>query len=521
LIEELTLSCYGVEVRLADAAGLDLCQQLQDSLAPEFAVSAEPGSAVVSYVVTADPLPGPAGHSRYRVSRDGVEVLTAITEEEALRWLLQDIDSVAAQRSQQMLFVHAGVVGWRGLAIVIPGRSNSGKSTLVAELVRRGAVYYSDEFAVLDDSGKVYPYRRNLVLRHGSQPLPTLCLVREDAPAEPLPIGLIVAGSYQPGAAWRPSIVRGAQTVLPLIDSTVLARAESARMLRIAARLAPTLVTLRGSRPEATEVAAHLLDLVDDALVSHALDAENGSSRLTDDLANVAEARLRSPYGRPASPDRQLVAARYVRVTDFLTPAEHRRLLDHVSACQDEFKESMVLNAEGQSQLDQEFRRSRTLWGPRLEEVWDLFEGRLRGMLPAVRQELDIPWFPVGQIERQMNAHGSGGFFGAHVDSGDPAVASRRVSCVYYFHRTPRRYTGGELKLYDTWVTPSGITEAGTYTTLTPLDNSIVFFSSDAFHEVCPVQLETDEFGDSRFTVTIWIREGAWPVEVGNAASPS
>ena len=45
------------------------------------------------------------------------------------------------------------IVTWgRGRAIVIPGRTFSGKSTLVAELVRAGATYYSDEYAVEDET---------------------------------------------------------------------------------------------------------------------------------------------------------------------------------------------------------------------------------------------------------------------------------------------------------------------------------------------------------------------------------
>ncbi len=288
---------------------------------------------MVSYVVTAVTLPGTAERTEYRITRDGVEAFAAATEEDVFRWLCQDIDTAVAQRSQQMLFVHAGVVGWRGLAIVIPGRSGAGKSTLVAELVLRGAVYYSDEFAVLDDTGKVHPYRRTPVLRDERRQPQDLRLMREDDPTEPLPIGLIVAGAYQPGATWRPTIVRGAQAVLPLIDSTVLARQESARMLRIAARVAPTVVTLQGLRSEATEVAARLLDLVDDALASHALGAdEKGSNHLTTDLSRVAELRLRSRTGRPAPTDRRLLAARYVRMTDFLSPAEHQRLLEHALA---------------------------------------------------------------------------------------------------------------------------------------------------------------------------------------------
>jgi Rps23 Pro-64 3,4-dihydroxylase Tpa1-like proline 4-hydroxylase len=451
-----------------------------------------------------------------------MEVVAAATEDDVIPWVCQDIDNSVARRSRQMLFVHAGVVGWRGLAIVIPGRSYAGKSTLVAELVRRGAVYYSDEFAVLDDTARVHPYRRTLVLRDDGRRPEDLRLVREDAPAEPLPIGLIVAGSYQPRATWRPTIVRGVRAVLPLIDGTVLARDESARMLRLAARVAPTIVTLQGPRPDATDVAAQLLDLVDDAFVSHALGADaHGSRNLAADLTRVAERRLRSETRRPAPPVRQLLAARYVRMTDFLSAAEHQRLLEHALACQDDFRESGVTVRQGESILDYGFRRSCTLWGPRLEEVWEMFDRRLRAILPAVRRELGLPWFSLGEVERQLTVHGSGGFFAPHVDTGHPIVANRRISCVYYFHARPRRFTGGELRLYDTWVTPSGSTAAGTYTTLDPVDNSVVFFPADAFHEVCPVHRESEDFGDSRFTVTIWFREGPWPAQVNTEAAPT
>jgi Rps23 Pro-64 3,4-dihydroxylase Tpa1-like proline 4-hydroxylase len=507
--EELALACYGVEVRLVDDAGLELCQRLRDTLPPEFVAPSEPAEAEVAYVVTAGVLPGTAEHTEYLISCDGVAVFATATEEEVYRWLRHDIDHAVARRSPQRQFVHAGVIGWRGVAIVIPGRRSTGKSTLVAELVRRGAVYYSDAFAVLDETGRVHPYRGPIGLGDEGQPH-DLRLVREDGSAEPLPLGLIVAGAYQPGGAWRPTVVRGDHAALPLIDSTVLARDEAARMLQIAAHLAPTVVTLRGPRPEATEVAAHLLDLVDDAFVSHAIDAaENGSSRLTDDLARVAEIRLRSQTGRPVTPPRRLIVTRYVRTTDFLSSAEHQRLLEHVLACEEEFQESGIVGGEGQDKLDYEARKSRTLSGARLEEVWDMFDGRLRAILPFVRQQLGITWFPLGRVERQLTAHGSGGFFVPHVDTGHPVVANRRISCVYYFHPSSRRFTGGELKLYDTWVTPTGSTGAGTYTALAPVDNSVVFFPSDAFHEVCPVHPETDAFGDSRFAITIWFWEEA------------
>jgi hypothetical protein len=291
--EELALSCYGVEVRVCDAAGLGLGRRLRDTLPPEFAAPSEPAAAAVAYTVTAEARPGPAA---YRVARDGAAAFATAAEGELYWWLRRDIDRTVARRSPGLVFVHAGVVGWRGLAVVIPGRGAVGKSTLVAELVRRGAAYYSDAFAVLDERGRVHPYRRTIGLGIEGHPH-DLRLVRGDGPAGPLPLGLVVAGAYREGAAWRPAVVRGARAALPLVEGAVPARAGAARVLRIAARVAPTLVTLRGPRAEAAAVAAQLLDLVDDALVSGALGAESRPDRPADDLARVAEIRL-----RPASP---------------------------------------------------------------------------------------------------------------------------------------------------------------------------------------------------------------------------
>jgi len=506
MTEEMATSCYGVRVRVVDATGAGLCRRLRDVLAPEFA-AADGASAQVSYVVTAG----------YRVARDGEPIFEAESDDRLVAALSQDVENAVAQRSREMLFVHAGVVGWRGLAIVVPGRSHTGKSTLIGELVRRGAVYWSDEFAVLDDAGRVHPYRRPLVPRGLTAPPPDLRLVRADPP-EPLPIGLVVAGPHQPGAAWRPAIVRGARAVLPLVDGTVQAREQSARMLRIAARVAPDVVTLQGPRPEASEVAAVLLDLVDDALVSHALGADGES--LSADLGRVAERRFQSRAARPAPTERRLEVTRWVRMTDFLDPAEHRRLLEHVLAHQDDFGASGVVGRQGElGVVDYGARKSRTLSGPPLDAMWDMFERRLAGVLPAVRRELGMPWFPPGKIERQLTVHGGGDFFVPHTDTGSTTAASRRISCVYYFHASPQRFTGGELRLYDTWVSPLGTTGAPTHTTLAPIDNSIVFFPAGAFHEVCPVHGDAG-FADGRFSVTIWFHEGKRP-EALDGATPA
>ena len=76
-----------------------------------------------------------------------------------------DLQLLVAEEARSRFFVHSGAVGWKGKAILIPGRRLSGKTTLVAELVRAGATYYSDEYAVLDANGFVHAYEKPLSIR--------------------------------------------------------------------------------------------------------------------------------------------------------------------------------------------------------------------------------------------------------------------------------------------------------------------------------------------------------------------
>jgi hypothetical protein len=516
--ESLVLCCYGVEVRLVDDAGLGLCQRLRETLPPEFAAPSAPSQASVAYVVTALVPPGLTEASEFLITCDEVAVFATAVDEEVFWWLRWDIDQAVARRSAQLLFVHAGVVGWRGVGIVVPGRASIGKSTLVAELVRRGAVYYSDVFAVLDEAGRVHPYRGMIGMLVEGHPR-NLRLVREDGATGPLPIGLIVAGAYTPGVLWRPTVVRGPHAALSLVENAVPAREDAPRLPRIAAEVTADAVALRGPRSEATEVAALLLDTVDDALVSQALDATGDNrGRLSDELARVAEIRLRSPDGRTMVPPRRLIANLYVRKLDVLPPADHRRLLQYVLAGANEVGESGVVGAEERGELPAETRRSRTPSGERRDGIWDMFDRRLRAMLPFVRQQLEIPPFLLGRIEWQLTAHGRGGTSVPRADADTPQAPGRRIACVYSFHQTPKRFSGGELKLYDTWITRTGSAGAGTATTLEPVDNSLVFFPSDAFHEVGPVRPETDALADRRFTVTIWFCEAEPPARDGDLA---
>ena len=139
---------------------------------------------------------------------DGARLLRTHDLEETLGQLELDLELYIADRAPRRTFVHAGVVGWKGQAIVIPGRSFSGKSSLVKALVKAGASYYSDEFAVLDERGRVHPYPIPLVIRPGRDGGPPMKYRAEElggaAGVSPLPVGLVLITRYVSGTRFRP-----------------------------------------------------------------------------------------------------------------------------------------------------------------------------------------------------------------------------------------------------------------------------------------------------------------------------
>jgi hypothetical protein len=159
-----------------------------------------------------------------------------------------------AERAPDHLFVHAGVVGWEGRAIVMPGASFAGKTTLVQAWLEAGATYYSDEFAVLDRAGRVHPFARPLSVRSDStastRRVPAAALGAECG-TTPLPIGLILVTSYRAGARWRPRRLTAAPALLALMRHTVAARGNPEHSMPILKQAVSGGIALSGLRGEA------------------------------------------------------------------------------------------------------------------------------------------------------------------------------------------------------------------------------------------------------------------------------
>lgn len=174
----------------------------------------------------------------------------------------QDVQLAVAQKARRKVFVHAGVVAWRGRAIVIPGRSFTGKSTLTRELVRAGATYYSDEYAVLDENGRVHPFARLLALRDENkvnQKLPFEALGGSIGKT-PIPVGTVLVTKFRERAHWRPKILTPGLGTLELLANTVTARSGQPIVLEVLTRVAREATILKSSRGDARELAEQLLE---------------------------------------------------------------------------------------------------------------------------------------------------------------------------------------------------------------------------------------------------------------------
>src|SRR5205807_5395193 len=98
------------------------------------------------------------GRRRHRVFDGDVRVARGSDLDLTLDAFRAEIELFIAEHARNRVFVHAAVLGWKGRAVVVPGPSETGKTTLAVELIRRGAVYLSDEYAVFDARGRVHPF---------------------------------------------------------------------------------------------------------------------------------------------------------------------------------------------------------------------------------------------------------------------------------------------------------------------------------------------------------------------------
>src|ERR1700693_1845499 len=203
----IAFTAYGVSVgiRVSDPYVLERVRAL---LPPGWKPAGKPTVRRLYSLVVGGPTSRPGVRRFNLLYSNAARLVRTHDLEETLTQIETELELYIADRAPRRTFVHAGVVGWNGQAILIPGRSFSGKSSLVNALVKAGASYYSDEFAVLDERGRVHPYPIPLGIRPGRDGAPRMkCRVEElggVAGVGPLPVGLVLITRYVSGTRFRP-----------------------------------------------------------------------------------------------------------------------------------------------------------------------------------------------------------------------------------------------------------------------------------------------------------------------------
>jgi HprK-related kinase A len=136
----------------------------------DFTLEAEGGLADF-HVAVRHPA-GPLGVRRYwrqqaKVYVDETPPFEPLPIDMAVPMLEWSINWCAATQVNQYLMIHAAVLERHGHALVLPGVTGAGKSTLCAALAHRGWRLLSDEFALIQPAdGQIAPWPRPISLKN-------------------------------------------------------------------------------------------------------------------------------------------------------------------------------------------------------------------------------------------------------------------------------------------------------------------------------------------------------------------
>lgn len=152
----------------------------------------------------------------------------------------------AAERLSHWIAVHAAVFVWNGKAVIVPGASHAGKSTLAAAAHEAGAIVASDEYALIDPlTGYVRGWRRPVRLRtaEGIEKLDIAQDIKHG------PVAIVAAVRYSPEEPATRTMTQ-AETALALLANIVCAQSRPAESLRAAVCVTRSARGLTGTRRE-------------------------------------------------------------------------------------------------------------------------------------------------------------------------------------------------------------------------------------------------------------------------------
>ncbi|OYX49151.1 MAG: hypothetical protein B7Y97_09840 [Sphingomonas sp. 32-66-10] len=190
--------------------------------------------------------------------------------------------------------------------------------------------------------------------------------------------------------------------------------------------------------------------------------------------------------------------ARHLVVDDFLSAEVADAMLAQMITAGPHFAPSRIGN-DGTGRLDTDYRSSLRLPKSAGVDKSPLVDA-IHARIDAFCADLGLSSFTICRTETSVVSHRDGDFYKRHVDTRigvSDAPSVRVVSCVYYLHRVPAGFSGGELAIHPLIGNADPILVA-------PLHNRLAVFPSFVPHEVLPIRA-AGGFAESRFSVNCWL----------------
>jgi SM-20-related protein len=204
------------------------------------------------------------------------------------------------------------------------------------------------------------------------------------------------------------------------------------------------------------------------------------------------------------SPDQTRDAMRcpHVVYRDVLGAAAVAGLLDYVVQHETRFRPAPVRTRAVEQEAVDYGRRDGLLLRD-LGPFGAPIETFVRRIAPDALARLGLTEPTVEPREFEISSYGDGGHFASHLDTTDLPDRVRILSCVYYFAKTPARFSGGELRLHG-FPSPSNAGSPPIVDVL-PETDTLVAFPSWLVHQILPIRIASADWADRRFAINCWI----------------
>ena len=205
--------------------------------------------------------------------------------------------------------------------------------------------------------------------------------------------------------------------------------------------------------------------------------------------------------GLPEAPPHGTCPAPFVRMKDFLTAQECDYMFALALARREHFGAARVVgNAEEGPRLKPESRITLEVKPGARRDIRLWFLPRIEQVIPEILTRLRLEDPGRYHITMNMRVYPAGGFYTVHRDNSVASHRDRVLSFICFFHPEPRRFSGGDFLLYDS--NQRGGHPVPAFSRIEPFRGGIVFFMSEDWHQVTPVECDADDFGAGRFVLS-------------------